>query len=267
MLWEQLNVKQFGEAAKEGVCIIPIGVLEKHGNHLPLGTDMYTSTAICTAAAKIAPAVVFPYYFFGQISEGRHYAGTIAISHSLMMENLLAICDEIARNGMEKILILSGHGGNNYFLPFFAQEMPRLARDYQVYTGFAAGLTEPQRDVIRKKAGYNDLGQHAGLCETALMMYLQPDLIQNEAQNPQEGVNLSRMAQVKEANLFTGFNWYADFPNHYAGDHSRATSALGKEIFDMMVENTVKKIQAVKADNESFVFISEYADLAKAPRA
>ncbi|MCL2187217.1 MAG: creatininase family protein [Defluviitaleaceae bacterium] len=266
MLWEQLTTQQFELAAKNGVCVIPIGVLEKHGNHLPLGTDMYTSTAICKAAAEIEPAIVFPYYFFGQIAEARHYPGTIAVSHEMMMETLLAMCDEIARNGIQKIMILSGHGGNNHFLPFFAQEMPRLNRNYAVYTGQAVELTSVQRKEVQQTAGVQDLGQHAGLAETALMMYLQPKLIKNEAQDPAEGVDRQRLADIKKENLFTGYNWYAGFPNHYAGDHTAATPELGKKVFEMVVENAVKKIKAVKADDESLSLISEFAEFTKAPR-
>jgi len=241
-------------------------VLEKHGNHLPLGTDMYTSTAICKAAAEIEPAIVFPYYFFGQIAEAIHYPGTVAVSHKMMMDTILAACDEIGRNGIKKIMVMSGHGGNNHFLPFFAQEMPRLNRDYQVYTGFAVGLTEAQRKEIQGIAGCDDLGQHAGLAETSLMMHLQPELIHSEIQDPAEGRDLGRLANVKEEGLFTGFNWYASFPNHYAGDHSLATPELGKKIFDMAVDNTVQKIRAVKADSESIELINEFAARGKTPK-
>jgi len=259
MRWEELTTLQFEAAAKEGVCILPIGVLEKHGKHLPLGTDMYTSTAICAAAAQQESAVVFPYYFFGQIAEARHCPGTIAVSHQMMMDNLLAMCDEIARNGMKKILILSGHGGNNHFLPFFAQEMPRLNRDYQVYTGNAVQLTPEQRTEIQTMAGYDDLGQHAGLAETSLMMHLRPDLVDPAVQDPIEGELQGRLTDVKTEGLFTGFNWYAGFPNHFAGDHSKASAAIGQRIFDMAVANTVAKIKVVKADNESLPMLTEYA--------
>lgn len=226
---------------------------------------MYTSTAICKAAAETEPAIVFPYYFFGQIAEAMHYPGTLAVSHNKMMETLLAVCDEIARNGIKKIVILSGHGGNGHFLPFFAQEMPRLNRDYQVYTGDAVYLTADQRKEIQQTAGATDLGQHAGLAETALMMYLQPGLIHTQTQDPAEGKDQKRLADIKKENLFTGFNWYASFPNHYAGDHSLASPELGKKIFDMAVANAVQKIKAVKADTESHKLINEFAKRAKAP--
>ena len=91
MLWQELTSPHFGEWVEKskGVCLLPLGVLERHGDHLPLGTDMYTAIQISRRAAEISPAVVFPYYFLGQISEARHYKGTIAASHKLMMERVM----------------------------------------------------------------------------------------------------------------------------------------------------------------------------------
>ena len=78
VLWEELSAKEFETcvARSEGLCLLPIGVLEKHGDHLPLGTDMYIVTALAKKAAEQSYTVVFPYYFLGQIAEARHVKGT-----------------------------------------------------------------------------------------------------------------------------------------------------------------------------------------------
>lgn len=264
MLWEDLSVLEFEKAVKEsGVCILPIGVLEKHGNHLPLGTDMITCREICKAAAQKEGAVVFPYYYLGQIAEGRHFAGTISVSNKLMMESLLAMCDEISRNGFKKIIILSGHGGNGHFLPFFAQEMPRLDRDYCVYTAFSWALSSTQREEIAKVTGGENLGAHAGLSETSLIMHLRPELVNMETQDSKESVALGKLSDISKHGLFNGFHWYANYPEHFAGDHKNSTPQLGKMIFDMAVGNVVEMIKAVKADDVSPQFVKEYAEYGK----
>jgi len=262
MLWEELTAKQFTCAVDkaESVCVLPIGVLEKHGNHLPLGTDMFTATSVCKAAAEKESAIVFPYSFLGQISEARQQPGTLSVSNQMMMDTLLAMCDEISRNGMKKILIMSGHGGNNHFLPYFAQEMPRLGRDYQVYTGYVSDLKQNQWEDIAKAAGTYDFGYHVGLTETAVMMYLRGDLVDKSAQDPEEGRALGRLKGVQDAGLFTGFNWYADYPHHFAGDHTNATQELGEMIFNMLVQNTINCIKAVKADDESAKLSAEFKE-------
>ncbi|MCL1888731.1 MAG: creatininase family protein, partial [Kiritimatiellaeota bacterium] len=70
MNWEKLNIVEFHEAVakSKGVCLLPMGCLEKHGDHLPLGTDLLCAREVAFRAADIEPAVVFPNYPFGQVS-------------------------------------------------------------------------------------------------------------------------------------------------------------------------------------------------------
>ena len=260
MLWEEFSAKDFEGFAKKcgGVCVLPIGVLEKHGDHLPLGTDMYIATEVVKAAAKQAPVMIFPYYYLGQIAEAKHVKGTIAPSHKLIMDAMLEMCDEIYRNGFTKILILSGHGGNCHFLPFFAQMFPGINRSYAVYTQFIHDLTEQQLEEIYLATGIDDMGGHAGFYETSLMMFIRPDLVHLEKVIKEEHKDLDRLKDIKDAHIFTGFNWYASFPNHFAGDPSEAAKEKGKIIFDMLVGNVVKLINTVKADDVSLQLIQEY---------
>ena len=70
MLWEKLREEEFEKAIEDskGVCILPIGCLEKHGQHLPVGTDTIIAADVCAKAAEIEPAVVFPTMIFGEKS-------------------------------------------------------------------------------------------------------------------------------------------------------------------------------------------------------
>ena len=266
MLWENLTAPMFKQAVQDtGLCLLPIGVLEKHGNHLPLGTDMFAAREICISAAKKESAVVFPYYFMGQISEARHYPGTVAVSHRMMMDNLLAMCDEISRNGFKKILIVNSHGGNNSFLPFFTQEMPRLARDYCVYVCFAGRLSPKQNQKIKDAANVTDLGEHAGIKETSMMLHLRPELVHLDRQDPKEGEALNRLDKLQPHSVTTGFDWYANYPEHFAGDHTGSNAELGKMAFDMAVGNLVDTIKAVKEDDVSPLLVKEYAGYGNDP--
>ena len=264
VLWEELTAKKFDVWVKksEGVCILPIGVLEKHGSHLPLGTDMYIANAVSKKAAEQTSVVMFPYYFLGQIAEARHVKGTLAASHRLIMDAMLEMCDEIHRNGFTKILILNGHGGNEHFLPFFCQQFPGLNRPYSVYTYFLPNLTNEQLKAVQDRTGEDNMGEHAGFMETALMMHLRPDLVNMEEHKAPESVNLERMKNTEGLGVFSGFNWYSKFPYHFAGDASRATPPHGLYIFDILLANVVNVIQAVKADNVSAGLIKEYNDRA-----
>jgi creatinine amidohydrolase len=263
MLWEELSSKGIANAVKdcEKVCILPIGVLEKHGDHLPLGTDMYIARAVAEAAAELCPAVVFPYYYLGQIAEAVHVAGTIAPSHRLIMDALLEMCDEIHRNGFQKILLLNGHGGNLYFLPFFAQMLPGIKRPYAVYSYFVHSLSDKQYETVGKQTGNADLGGHAGLAETSLIMHIRPDLVHMEKVNVKESESLGRLDNLTEMGCFTAWDWYSKFPHHFAGDPSQSSAGFGKFLFEIMRDNAVRLLKAMKADTMTPGLIAEFNGL------
>src|ERR1700735_4586406 len=133
--WEELTAGDFREGIhrSQGACLLPFGLLEKHGPHLPLGTDLLDVRYASLHAAEQEYAVVFPEYYFGQIAEARHEPGTMAYSRNLQLALLQETTDEMARNGCKKVLIVNGHGGNDSLLPYFAQTQLDKPHDYVVY--------------------------------------------------------------------------------------------------------------------------------------
>src|SRR6266852_338065 len=133
--WEELTSADFVKAIQQsqGTCLLPFGILEKHGLHLPLGNDLVNVRYVSLRAAKQEFAVVFPEYYAGQIFEARHQPGTVAYSAHLQLELLQETTDEMGRNGCKKIIIVNGHGGNEHLLPFFAQAQLASPHDYIVY--------------------------------------------------------------------------------------------------------------------------------------
>src|SRR5512136_2294770 len=73
--WEEITSPQFVKAVDlaRGVCVIPLGIIEKHGPHLPLGTDLFEARATVSAAAEKEYAIVYPPYFAGQSFEAKHH--------------------------------------------------------------------------------------------------------------------------------------------------------------------------------------------------
>ena len=68
MNWEELTAPEFEKAVAEcgEVCILPTGVIEKHGDHVPLGMDAINAHEVAERAAAVEPVMVFPFYYFGQ---------------------------------------------------------------------------------------------------------------------------------------------------------------------------------------------------------
>ena len=105
--WDELVASDWQKAldSSSSTCILPIGILEKHGPHAPIGSDLIHVREWAARATKKEYAVVFPDYFYGQIYEARHQPGTFALPSKLLLELLDATCAEIARNGFKKIVI------------------------------------------------------------------------------------------------------------------------------------------------------------------
>src|ERR1700737_5616806 len=110
--WEELTAADFRQGIQQakGACLLPFGILEKHGPHLPLGTDLLNVRYASLQATAQEYAVVFPEYYFGQIFEAKHAPGTVAYSLELQLRLLQETTDERARNGCKKIIIVNGHG-------------------------------------------------------------------------------------------------------------------------------------------------------------
>ena len=257
--WEELTAPDFVQAISRsgGTCLLPFGIIEKHGPHLPLGSDLFQARYAALHAAEQEYAVVFPEYYFGQIFEAQHQPGTVAYSGHLQLELLQETTDEMARNGCKKVIIVNGHGGNEHLLPFFAQSQLETQHDYVVYV---LGLVEPPPGGPAKKTSVD---MHAGEAETSSMMIARPDLVHMDRAGSQSGADQARLNLP--GNLYTAIWWYARFPNHYSGDGAAANRELGQYDMDNWIKAIVNSIKAVKADQTSLRLQNEFFEKAKHP--
>ena len=257
--WDELVASDFPKALEKSskTCILPIGILEKHGPHSPIGTDLIHVREWAAHAVKSEYAVVFPDYFYGQINEARHQPGMFALPSNIIYSLLEATCDEIGRNGFDKIIILNGHGGNPEFLEFFMQSLLNKRHNYAVY------LYRPENDEEYTKAYQkmhkSDLAtdQHAGERETSTLLYYRPDLMRMDRAASQSGANQKRSSLP---DLYTPIWWYSSYPNHYAGDASVATTEFGKFIADHEIASFIKALKVVKADTKTLQLQNEFYD-------
>ena len=258
--WEELTADDFRAGIKQsqGTCLLPFGILEKHGPHLPLGTDLLNVRHATLTAAEQEYAVVFPEYYFGQIFEAQQEPGTIAYSASLQLQLLQETVDEMARNGCKKVLIVNGHGGNENLLPYFAQAQLAKPRESVVYV---LGLVEPPPGGPEHKSKVTNW--HAGESETSATMVSHPDLVHIDRAASESGADLKRLNLP--ANVYTAIWWYARFPNHYSGEGALASKALGEYDMNAWVAAIVTAIRAVKADDVSLKLQNEYFEKARHP--
>jgi creatinine amidohydrolase len=244
---EELTSPKFAKAveAAGGVCIIPLGIIEKHGPHLPLGTDLYEAREIAFTAASKEYAVVFPPYFAGQIFEARHQPGAIAYSPELMWKMLDETCKELSRNGLKKIILINGHGGNTSFLQFFCQSQLANQQDYIVVLFTPGENKATAREISSLKKA--KLDGHAGEEETSMMYYINPALVDQEALKNESGLDQDRLSKLPFG--YTGIWWYAKYPNHFASDINTPDKRLGELLITGDASQAAELIKFLKEDN------------------
>jgi len=201
--YEELTTPDFVKAVEKSAktCIIPVGVFEKHGPHLPLGTDLYLSREYVLRAVEKEYAVVFPWYYFSQINEAKHQPGTIAYSPELIWKMLQETLDELNRNGFEKIIIVNGHGGNNAFLNYFGMVQLSEPRKYSLYW-FRPEDNPEIAKIVTELTQPDKSDAHAGNSETSEMMAARPGLSHPERAGQQSGVDQERMKELQY--IYTG---------------------------------------------------------------
>lgn len=260
MYWEEVNVNRFKEAveAVKGVCIFTIGCLEKHGNQLPLGTDILTSREIARRAAELEEVMIFPSWPLGIVAEVKHKAGTIAVSSQLQFQVMEAIFDEISRNGFKKIIIVSGHGGNDYFLNYFAQAMLEKKKDYTVFNCGQVKLNREQDAAMIEKYGPIEKGAHAGFTETSSIMAIRPDLVHMELVKPEESRSLGRADWYNAHGVFTGINWYGSYPYQFAGDPTGSSPEYGEDLLNYKAQNLAEIVRKIKEDDTLPTLFQEF---------
>jgi creatinine amidohydrolase len=258
--WEELTGPDFIQAIHQsrGVCVLPFGILEKHGPHLPIGTDLLDVRFAVMNAVKQEYAVVFPEYYFGQIFEAKHQPGTVAYSLTTQLTLLQETADEMARNGCKKVVIVNGHGGNEHLLPLFAQSQMDSPHDYVVYVIGLINFAGP--DSPKLKTPYD---QHAGEKETSLMMVARPDLVHQDRAQQESGEDLKRLSLPDT--VYTGIWWYARFPNHYAGWGEAGNTELGEYDQKKWSQKIAEALKAIKADNESLKLQNQFYEESKHP--
>lgn len=256
--WDELTASDWPLAMEKSnkTIILPIGVLEKHGPHAPMGSDLIHAREWAARITQEEYAVVFPDYFYGQLNEAKHQPGTFSLPPGLTMELLEATCEELGRNGFEKIMIINGHGGNPSMLRYFVQNQMASQRDYAVY--FYDPSTDPdfqeKVNALRKTDPAGDM--HAGELETSSLLYLRPELVQLDRATNESGADQKRLPKIP--NVYTGIWWYASFPLHYAGEAEKASAELGKLITEQKVASMVEALRAIKSDKKTLKIQQEF---------
>src|SRR5215472_5306080 len=106
----ELDSRSFERAlGSNPIVIVPVGALEAHGPHLPLGADQLQAEATAMAIADRLGALVAPTLAYGACPGTRGFPGTVSVSLATLAESAAAVLSEFARMGARRLLVVSGH--------------------------------------------------------------------------------------------------------------------------------------------------------------
>ena len=181
MNWDQLTSPEIAALDREHtVVILPIGSVEQHGNHMPLGTDSMLAEAVAGAAARAADGVVvLPSPGYGFSAHHMRFPGSV----TLRAETLMAVCEDIVgsvvQHGFRRILVVNGHGGNAGIIDVLASTLGhRHYGNARIACLTYFTLAQKQIAELRQSAA-GGMG-HACEFETSLLLHLHPELVRME---------------------------------------------------------------------------------------
>lgn len=256
--WEHLTPPEFKKLAREEkLCVLPLGSLERHGEHMPYGSDALVAHEVACLAAKREPCVVFPPYWFGQVHEAAGFTGTINFPMDFLLKMLEILLDQIAQNGFKKILILVGHGGNKHFVEYFSMAQMDRKVDYTLYSMFIVDGPRYNALDIWEAPG----GGHADEGETSYTMAVLPDSVKLHQQCFCEPIDSKEdLAHLREKRIHSGLWWYGMYPENVSGNPSKATMEKGKIALEALAADFAEVIRTVKADTVAPRLQQEYYD-------
>jgi creatinine amidohydrolase len=242
--WPQLQAA----ASHSGSTVVwPWGSFEQHGPHLPLCTDALFAERVLAAVLERLPASLpiwsLPPQSIGFSPEHLSFPGTLSLPAELLIQQLVAVGQQLAVAGFRRLVLFNGHGGQIALLQTAARQLHSQAPQLAVLpcflwsgpSGIASLIPEPERSA----------GLHAGLAETSLMLHLAPEQV--GAERPSDG----QQAPAPPA----GWSLEGEAPCAWlTGELSRtgvvgsaagADAALGAALFERLVAGWCERLEAL----------------------
>jgi creatinine amidohydrolase len=214
------------------VLLLPVGTVEPHGPHAPLGTDVLLATEICERTARALAddgavrALVLPAVPYGVTQYAAAFRGAVSVSAETLTDFVAGVCRSLIEDGFGRIAIVNSH---------FEPEHVMALRAVQDALGGGVRLFDLTR---RRLAGrltdeFQRGSCHAGAYETSLVLSARPELVDAEAAAalPELRVNMpAAMAGGQNDFIAMGMD------QAYCGAPASATAAEGEQTYAVLVE-------------------------------
>jgi creatinine amidohydrolase len=220
------------EALRDPIALWPVGAVEPHGPHAPLGTDTLISVGMCErAAARLENAVVLPPLPFGVTRYGAAFKGAIGISEATLRAVVLDVATALGRQGFRRLVIV-----NNHFEP---EQVATLRAAAEEAGALYLDLVR-RRNAERLTDEFRRGSCHAGRYETSLVLADAPELVDPEmASLPSNEVDMpAAMAAGRTDFVAMGMD------RAYCGAPAEASAEEGRETFQTLTDMLVELVEA-----------------------
>ena len=269
--WMYVNSKDFPalREASNKTCVIPVGSIEKHGLHLPLGTDMLHPSALVYEASKLETVTVAPDFWFGDVP-GAQPEGSMTFDMAVVTDLMENLCDQIGAQGYNKILLVNGHGGNGTWLHSLQRRLENKKKPYAVLRGGASypvpnevakalengerekfpELTDEDCEILLRWRREKLLTGHGCFSETAYLMAICPEKVHMEYLGIEDGHSTGRSVYLREAGIqLVDGGWEIDYPNFYAAeDPYECNERMAAVAMRLGTERLAKAFKLLKED-------------------
>jgi creatinine amidohydrolase len=237
----------------EGTALLPLGSIETHGPHLPLGSDTLVLQHLLgriTAEEKVAVLPLLPYSYVPAASA---FHGAIHLDSALLINFVEAICDEIHRNGFTKIILLHGHGGN---VPLHLGLANRCLERSKPYALYSIPPLPGMGEFIKGQTEWPDQG-HACEMETSMNLAAAPECVRLDRVR---GRVFARGVMPDLGTTVTPVDWIGRWPLMAVGKPELATREKGEAILAEWVRRAVELISKIKRDTIVPRILREHRD-------
>ncbi len=244
-LWGEFTWREARMRIKKmDVALLPVGAVEQHGPHLPLDTDAFDADYLARRVAEACSdpkPLVLPAIAYGVSYHHADFVGTVGISNDTLAQMIYEIGMSVARNGIRKLMIINGHGGNSPALNYAAQ---MINRDAHIFVCVDSGETSDV-DIEKIVSTPNDV--HAGEIETSAGLAVRPRLVKMDQAKRSVPRFSSRYLDFTSKR---GVLWYAYTRkisrSGVMGDPTKASAAKGEKIWGIMIAHLVSLIEDIK---------------------
>lgn len=256
-IWGELTWIEAQERCRlVDIALLPVGSIEQHGPHLPLDTDAYDAEYLARQVARSCSKprpLVLPLIPYGISYEHDDFKGTVSITNDTLSRLVYDIGINTARNGIKKLVIINGHGGNTPALNYAAQT---ITRDARIFVCVDSGETSDV-DIYKLISTPNDV--HAGEIETSTSLATRPHLVKMSEAPTSIPQFSSRYLNFTSRR---GVSWYAYTqnlsPDGVLGNAAQATAEKGRKIWKIMIAHLVALVEDLKSMTLEEIYQKKY---------